>query len=453
MPACMYTTFDHLRSTGLDMVGTSLPPPPRFRPTVVARLTAGPNQTGAHEGLREHQGRLGVRPQGGNWLIDVLQQSGLRGRGGAWFPTWRKWAGVAQHSDGDAIVVINASEGEPLSQKDRSLVAFRPHLILDGAVLAAETLGAHDIVFYVSRGTDESERTLQRAIKERVKASADGPRIRVLQTAHRYIAGESSAVVQRVSGGLSKPKFVLQRSAEKGVNGRPTLIQNAETLAHVAMIARFGSDWFRQLGTYSSPGSTLMTVLGNVRRPGVYEIDLGARLSGVVEAAGGTISPPAGALLGGYFGTWLSPASLQELQLDVDALKTLHGASLGCGVLAILPQGGCGLVEAARIFRYLSEETAGQCGPCVNGLAAIAETMDRIAISDAGPSDIERIYRWIGMVRGRGACHHPDGAVGLLSSALMVFRDHLGNHFHGRRCYGAQVGGFPQPPDPGRGWR
>ncbi len=110
-------------------------------------------------------------------------------------------------------------------------------------------------------------------------------------------------------------------------------------------------------------------------------------------------------------------------------------------------------MEAARIFRYLAEETAGQCGPCVNGLAAITETMDRIAISDAGPSDIERIYRWIGMVRGRGACHHPDGAVGLLSSALMVFRDHLGNHFYGRRCYGAQTGGFPQPPAPGRGWR
>ncbi len=340
MPACTYTTFDHLRSTGLDMVRPGLPPPPRFRPTFVARLTAGPNQTGAHEGLSEHQGRLGVRPQGGKWLIDVLQQSGLRGRGGAWFPTWRKWAGVAQHSDGDAIVVINASEGEPLSQKDRRLVAFRPHLILDGAVLAAETLGAPDIVFYVSRAADESDRTLQRAIKERVKAGADEPRIRIVQTAHRYIAGESSAVVQRVSGGPSKPKFVLQRSAEKGVNGRPTLIQNAETLAHVAMIARFGSDWFRQLGTQSSPGSTLMTVLGNVLRPGVYEVDLGARLSGVIEAAGGTISPPVGALLGGYFGTWLSPASLQELQLDVDALKTLHGASLGCGVLAILPHGG-----------------------------------------------------------------------------------------------------------------
>jgi NADH:ubiquinone oxidoreductase subunit F (NADH-binding) len=403
--------------------------------------------------LNEHQRRLGARRPGGRWLIDVLQQSGLRGRGGAWFPTWRKWAGVAQHSNGRAIVVINASEGEPLSQKDRTLMAFRPHLVLDGAVLAAETLGADDIVVYVSRGTNASANTLQRAIKERNRSGIDEPAIRVVRTAHRYIAGESSAVVQRVSGGPSKPKFVLHRTAEKGVDDRPTLIQNAETLAHAAMIARFGSDWFRQLGTQSSPGTTLMTVLGNVRRPGVYEVDLGAPLSGVLEAVGGTVTPPEGALLGGYFGTWLSPASLQTLPLDVDTLKTVHGASLGCGVLAILPQGGCGLVEAARIFRYLAEETAGQCGPCVNGLAAIAETMDLIAVSDAGPSDVEHVHRWIDMVRGRGACHHPDGAVGLLASALLVFKDHIPMHLSGRPCYGLQVSGFPQPPAPGRGWR
>lgn len=350
-------------------------------------------------------------------------------------------------------MVINASEGEPLSQKDRTLIAFRPHLVLDGAVLAAESLGADDVVVYTSRGSNDSEKTLQRAIKERVQAGLDEPPIRVVRTSHRYIAGESSAVVQRASGGPSKPKFVLHRSAEKGVDDRPTLIQNAETLGHVALIARFGSEWFRQLGTPSSPGSTLMTVLGNVHRPGVYEVDLGASLSGVLEAVGGTVTPPAGALLGGYFGTWLSPASLQQLPLDVDTLKTRHGAALGCGVLAVLPSGGCGLVEAARIFRYLANETSGQCGPCVNGLAAIAETMDRIAISDAGPSDLDRISRWIDMVRGRGACHHPDGAVGLLSSALLVFRDHLGVHFSGRRCPGAEVRGFPQPPASGRGWR
>ena len=350
------------------------------------------------------------------------------------------------------MVVVNASEGEPLSAKDRTLISLRPHLVLDGAVLAAETLGADDIVLYLSKGSKQTERTLQSAVKERVKAGLLEPPIRFVKTAHRYIAGESSAVVNRVSGGPSKPKFSVGRTAEKGVDDRPTLIQNAETLAHVGMIARYGSDWFRKLGTETSPGSTLMTVCGNVKRPGVYEVDLGARLGGVIEAAGGTVSPAAGALMGGYFGTWLPPTMLQDLPLDVDTLRTKYGASLGCGVLAVMPYGSCGVVEAARIFSYLAAETSNQCGPCVNGLAAISETMDRIAASDAVPTDLDRVERWINMVRGRGACHHPDGAVGLLSSALTVFKDHLSLHASGHRCFGADVAGFPRPPGPGRGW-
>jgi NADH:ubiquinone oxidoreductase subunit F (NADH-binding) len=385
--------------------------------------------------------------------VEVLKASGLRGRGGAWFPTWRKWAGVAQYSNGHSVVVINASEGEPLSAKDRTLMSLRPHLVLDGAALAAETLAADEIVLYLSRGAESADRTLQRALKERLRAGLPEPPIRIVRTPHRYIAGESSAVVNRASGGPAKPKFTLQRTAEKGVNDRPTLIQNAETLAHVGMIARYGSDWFRKLGTDSSPGSTLMTLCGNVQRPGVYEVDLGARLGGVLAAAGGTSSPAGGALLGGYFGTWLPPNLLRDLPLDVDGLRSAHGASLGCGVLAVLPSSGCGVVEATRIISYLAAETAGQCGPCVNGLAAIAETMERVAVSQTGPGDLERVRRWIEMVRGRGACHHPDGAVGQLASALTVFSDHLRAHLYGQRCAGTDAAGFPRPPAPGRGWR
>jgi len=340
-----------------------------------------------------------------------------------------------------------------LSAKDRTLIALRPHLVLDGAVLAADTLGADDIVLYLSRGAKETEQTLQRAVKERRRAGQPEPPIRIVRTEHRYIAGESSAVVQRVSGGPSKPKFTLQRSAERGVNDRPTLVQNTETLAHVAMIARYGSDWFRKLGTQTSPGSTLMTLCGNVKSPGVYEVDLGARLGAVIEAAGGVVSAPAGALLGGYFGTWLPPQLLQDLPLDVDGLRKTYGASFGCGVLAVLPYGGCGIIEAAHIFNYLAAETAGQCGPCVNGLGAIAETMNRIAVSDARRGDLEAVRRWIEMVRGRGACHHPDGAVGLLSSALTTFDDHLRVHTSGQRCYGEGITGFPQPPASKQGWR
>jgi NADH:ubiquinone oxidoreductase subunit F (NADH-binding) len=413
---------------------------------------AGPGQAAGHESIDDHQRRLGVRPIGNGRLVEELKRSGLRGRGGAWFPTWKKWAAVAECSVGHSVVVVNASEGEPLSSKDRTLMTLRPHLVLDGAAIAADTLGAEEIVLYISKGSRSTERAARAAVKERWTSHVPEVPIRIVQTAHRYIAGESSAVVQRVSGGPSKPKFTLHRTAEKGVDDRPTLIQNAETLAHVAMIARYGSDWFRELGTDLSPGSTLMTVCGNVAHPGVYEVDLGARLGGVLAAAGGPVTPPGGALLGGYFGAWLPASSLRDLPLDAEGLREAHGASLGCGVVAVLPQGGCGVIEAARILTYLAAETAGQCGPCVNGLAALSLAMERVALSRTESGDMELLRRWTGMVRGRGACHHPDGAVGQLTSALAVFKDHLQMHIHGQRCYGLQVAGFPQPPKPGRGW-
>ena len=155
---------------------------------------AGPDQSTGYENIDDHKRRLGVYPAGGQGLIDVLKQSGLRGRGGAWFPTWRKWAAVAARSDGHSVVVINASEGEPLSSKDRTLLALRPHLVLDGAALAAASISADDIVLYLSRGAASTEKAVRNAIKERAQSGRPEPRIRIVRTSHRYIAGESSAV-------------------------------------------------------------------------------------------------------------------------------------------------------------------------------------------------------------------------------------------------------------------
>jgi len=410
---------------------------------------AGPPLASGAERWQDHARRLGARPAGGPWLMDALEKSGLRGRGGAAFPAGRKWAAVADASEGNAVVVINASEGEPLSLKDRTLVSSRPHLVIDGALLAAETLRATDVFIYFSRGSDVAERAVRDALKER----GDGPAVKLVRTSHRYIAGEASAAVNRVAGGPSKPKFSLTRTAEKGVDDRPTLVQNAESIAHVAMIARYGPDWFRALGTPGSPGTTLMTVCGNIRRPGVYEVNPAADLGGVVDAAGGPASRPGGALLGGYFGSWIGPSALATLPLDGERLKSEFGASFGCGVVALLPERSCAVVESTRILTYLAWESAGQCGPCVNGLAALSEAMERIAVSRPNDGDLDRVHRWIEMVRGRGACHHPDGAVGQLESALRVFRDHLQAHVNGRPCEGLRAKGFPQPPAVGAGWR
>jgi NADH:ubiquinone oxidoreductase subunit F (NADH-binding) len=422
------------------------------RPALVSRLLAGPDPSTGYERLDHHHGRLLRRPEGGSWLLDVLEQSGLQGRGGGSFPTWRKWTAVARLSDRRPVVVVNASEGEPLSAKDRTLLALRPHLVLDGAALAADTLKAAEIIVYLSQGADATRHAVRRAIKERRRARLSEPLIRIVETPHRYIAGESSAVVQRISGGPAKPQFTPPHPTERGVGNRPTLVQNAETLAHAALVARFGSAWFRELGTQSSPGSSLMTLSGDIRRPGVYEVDRAAHLGEVLEAAGGRRSQGPGALLGGYFGTWLPGGSLADLPLDAGRLRSEHGASFGCGVLALLPEGGCGVVEASRILTYLAGETAEQCGPCVNGLSDLSKTMARIAASQALPTDLDRLERWSAMVRGRGACHHPDGAVGQLTSALGVFADHVRVHLMGSPCPGSDAAGFPRPPAPRRWW-
>ena len=413
------------------------------RAAIGTRLLAGP--AAGTETWSSHHGRLGARRLGGQWLVDTLKESGLRGRGGAWFPTWRKWSAVAEHSDGHAVVVVNGSEGEPLSAKDRFLLQHRPHLVLDGAAFAAEALGADEVVIYLSRSSAGTAKAVRQALSERSAAGLDEPSFSVEETSHRYVAGESSAAVSRVSGRESKPRWSLARSAEKGVRDQPTLVQNAETMAHVAMIGRYGAEWFRHLGTPASPGTTLMTLSGNVRRPGVYEVDLAASVGDVLHGVGGCPTPAPGALLGGYFGSWLTPASFDQVQLGDTAL--------GCGVIAVLPAGACPIVEATKVLTYLAAESARQCGPCLHGLAALAEAMQRIATSSPQGEDHERVVRWIDMVRGRGACHHPDGAVGQLESALAGFADHLRFHLRGIACPGVGADGFPAPPKPGTAWK
>jgi NADH:ubiquinone oxidoreductase subunit F (NADH-binding) len=411
------------------------------------RLLAGPAHEGEPETLEQHEARLGRRPRGGAWLIDVIEGSGLRGRGGAWFPTGRKWRGVARAAERRAaVVVVNASEGEPLSAKDRVLVAHRPHLVIDGALLAAESVGATEVLIYLSRPSRQATRALRHALGERRRAGQRDLPVHLLHTAHRYVSGESSAVVRRASGGVAKPTFTPPHPSDSGVDGRPTLVQNVETIAHLALIARSGEDWFRERGTREAPGTMLVTVSGSVRFPGVYEVEVGTPLREAIGHAGGVLDPPRGVLIGGYFGTWLNGASLAEVRLDPAEV------SVGCGVVGVLGTAACPLREAASIVAYLAAESAGQCGVCVFGLGAVAATMTRVAAGDADRGDLARLGRWTTMVRGRGGCRHPDGAVNNVVTAVDAFADDLALHLDGRPCANSGRPSLP-PPRPRRGWR
>jgi NADH:ubiquinone oxidoreductase subunit F (NADH-binding) len=218
------------------------------------------------------------------------------------------------------------------------------------------------------------------------------------------------------------------RVFERGVRGLPTLVQNVETLAHLALIARHGAAWFRQAGLADEPGSTLCTVIEADRSSHVREAALGSPLGELLDLHGGVQA----VLVGGYHGGWLPASAARQLSLGNAELRRA-GASVGCGLLAALPASRCGLAETANVVRYLALESAGQCGPCLNGLPRIAAALSAIAAPRPAPAQLAAVQRWSGMVSGRGACHHPDGAVRFTASALRVFAAEIAAHSR-RRC-------------------
>ena len=309
-------------------------------------------------------------------LIGEVERSGLRGKGGARFPTATKLAAVASRRR--AVVVANGTEGEPASTKDVVLMSQVPHLVLDGAVVAAEMVGASEVIFCIKRGS-VVQPMLERALAERLASSYDAVPIRIVGAPNRYVSGEETALVNWLNGGDAKPTVVPPRPFERGVAGRPTLVQNVETLSDIALIARFGSEWYRSAGTPADPGTTLVTLSGAVTKPGVCEMPFGVRIGDLLRVAGADCADLSGVLVGGYFGAWLPAAAAADVRLGVDDLKRA-GGGLGAGIVVAMPSKGvCALAELARATRWLADQNAGQCGPCVNGLDAIAGAMAELA--------------------------------------------------------------------------
>jgi hypothetical protein len=260
-------------------------------------------------------------------LTALVEAAGLRGHGGAAFPVATKMRAVAARR-GRAIVLANGAEGEPTSKKDRVLLRRLPHLVLDGAAVAARATGASEAIIAVPAGAEPTIRSLRFALIERHEARLrDDPAFELMEIGERYVAGQETALVNAVNGGPGKPTFTPPRPFESGVRRRPTLVQNVETLAHVALIARHGAEWFRRLGTLEHPGSALVTVSGAVAAPGVYEIEHGMPLAELVDLAGAEDQLRA-VLAGGYFGTWISGADAANARLANEHLAH-YGATLG----------------------------------------------------------------------------------------------------------------------------
>ncbi|MEA2219708.1 MAG: hypothetical protein QOJ35_2334 [Solirubrobacteraceae bacterium] len=384
--------------------------------------------------LAEHRARFGApeeMPHRRAALVEAIAAAGLRGRGGGAFPTATKLRAVAA-GRGRRALVVNAAEGEPMSAKDRVLLELAPNLVLDGALLAAEAVGAREIVIAVKHSARGARETVTRLLGER----RDTGGVRVAGVPDAYVAGEETALLHYLNGGPAVPTLVPPRPHQHGLGRRPTLVCNAETLAHLALVARNGAAWFRELGTPEHPGTALVTVAGAVRRPGVHEVALGTPIAQAIAGAGGASGPLRAVLVGGYNGCWLTPEVAAGTGLDNASLRA-RGGAVGAGVVFALPAGACPVAEVAGVVRWMARESAGQCGPCVHGLDAIAGALASIAAGRARPDVLDRLRRWAGQVQGRGACRHPDGVAVFVRSALATFADELEAHRrHGpcRRC-------------------
>ncbi|MGH3302527.1 MAG: NADH-ubiquinone oxidoreductase-F iron-sulfur binding region domain-containing protein, partial [Streptosporangiaceae bacterium] len=380
-----------------------------------------------------HYGPVPLQAAGSAALIAEVERAGLTGRGGGAFPAGRKLRAVADAAGGrgTAVVVANGSESEPASSKDAVLLTRSPHLVLDGIALAGEAIGAARAYLCVGSGGGLA-RSLRDAAAERDQAGLSRVAIEVSGGHDGYLAGQETALVSVLNGGRPRPAFVPPRPSDKGVRRQPTLVLNVETLAHVALIARYGAAWFRSIGRAESPGSALVTVTGAVTRPGVREIPLGAPLEEVLRRSG-LDSPAQAVLAGGYFGTWLPLPAALGVPVSEPGLRAA-GASLGSGVLAVLPGTACGLAETARVTGFLASQIADQCGPCRNGMPALAEAMNWIAFGQPDADIIGWARQLTELITGRGACHLPDGTAGLVTSALAVFAAELRAHARAGPC-------------------
>jgi NADH:ubiquinone oxidoreductase subunit F (NADH-binding) len=384
------------------------------------RLLAGVRPGGALS-LREHTDIHGRPRDASVDLIDAVERSGLLGRGGASFPAAVKMAAVARQR-GPRSVLVNAAESEPMSAKDRGLIQGNPHLVLDGAVAVAEAVAARSITIAIREDAVVARSTLQRALSERHMRQ----KITVAAVPVAHLSGQESALIRYLGGGPLKPTLVPPLPIERGLKRRPTLVQNPETLAHVALIHRHGPDWFRQLGTPEHPGSALVTLAGALPDHGVYEIACGTPLRTVLEAAGRS-EPLTAVLVGGYHGIWIAGDEIGSVTLD-NASLSQYGGSMGAGVVVALGGSACPVQELVATIGWLASESAGQCGPCSHGLPALADLLAAMASSRAPKDAWQRLERWTGDLPRRGACHLPDGAVRFLRSGMRVFAEELSEH-------------------------
>jgi NADH:ubiquinone oxidoreductase subunit F (NADH-binding) len=395
----------------------------------------------AREDLAAYRRLGGYRPlASADTLLSEVESSGLVGRGGAAFPLAVKLRTVRDNGrliadTGGPVVIANGEEGEPASIKDRWLLRNRPHLVLDGLRLAAAIVEADRAYVYVS--DPESAHSVEAALGE-LDPDTQGVTVHMLTVAPGYVAGEETAAVRVINGGPAKPTDKPPRPFEAGVDDRPTLVSNVETLANLPYLQCHGSAAFRSEGTSLSPGTFLATITGGGKPPVLYELPHGLVFTELLAVHGVSPEQVRGVLMGGYFAGLLN-RSVLETSLDHETMRRV-GSGLGCGAISVITD-DCPVAVAASVLAYFDRENAGQCGSCFNGTAAMAAAAGALRDGAATKEDVDRLRRWSVLLRGRGACATLDAATNVAASLLDQFPGEVAVHLDGT-CQDCTGGAF-----------
>jgi NADH:ubiquinone oxidoreductase subunit F (NADH-binding) len=358
-------------------------------------------------------------------LVAQLRRARIYGRGGAEFPFWRKLQ-TALDSGRRRELVVNASEGEPASAKDSTLLTAVPHLVLDGAQLVAEALDVQLVYLVVPGERPAVLDTVRRAIAERSRGR-NRLIFEVRSTTGGFVGGQSRALLELLSGRENLPVTSRKPEAISGLRGKPTLLSNAETFAQIAALSAVGQDRYAAIGTADEPGTRLLTVAGDGPGGVVLEVPHGTAMADVLRLCGYDSSQPV--LVGGYHGSWLSAEQARLSTISPTGLRAFE-ARLGAGALLPLLPGDCPVIYTAQIVAYLAQRRAKRCGPCTRGLPALAEACQQLASTRAAfdPRSVLRVRELCGLVIGRGACAHPDGTARLVVSMLTTFGPEVAAH-------------------------
>lgn len=421
-----------------------------MQPIILTKdLQQGPQTLGeylAEGGYAALERALAGSPQD---VLDAVSASGLRGRGGAGFPTGQKWVFAASEAASPKYVVANGGEDEPGSQKDRVVMESYPHKMLEGVILAAYAIGASEAVLYVNSLFERSIAQLETAIRE---ASAQGYlgddilgsgfslAVRVHLGPQDYVAGEDSAALEVIEGRRALPRQKPPFPTAAGLFGKPTVVNNVETFACVPAIVRNGPEWFRQQGTADNPGTMIFTLPANLRRPGVVEFPIGTPLRELIEEHGGNLASGrhVKAVLPGGPSSGFIGAEHLDVPMDRQPLME-YGSALGCGVLRVVEEGECIVEVVDEIAQFFARESCGQCPTCVMETSALAKITTQVQKGGGTPQLLDQVAKLGAFARGKGFCSLISMPISPLATAMRLFPEDFTYHMERHACPAAGI--------------